>query len=297
MICLFVIDGVPFADPTSCFTCCKGQQLGSSTMTSQQVCQLQGHPGKVGPMGMPGRRGEKGQRGEVGPMGFPGRIGEKGQRGKRGANGKRGPNGLPAARGEKGEAGECRSDAEALASLAKKYEHLLNLSMKLQSELTYMSNTCSVSTAGIQYSNIIEDRQLTASSNGVDRLRYQPRFGRLHSTVGAGWLMSSPFRVGEWLQVDLEKNRRIFGVATQGGQGISWNYVKKYKIQYKKEGQESFDTMQDDEGNEKIFKGNVYGADLTVKNNFDQPFTARYVRIFPITWNDFPVIRWELLVC
>ena len=59
MICLFVIDGVPVADPTSCFTCCKGQQLGSSTMTSQQVCQLQGPRGEVGPMGMPGWRGEK----------------------------------------------------------------------------------------------------------------------------------------------------------------------------------------------------------------------------------------------
>ena len=59
MICIFVIDGVPVDDPPSCVTCCQGQQLGSSTMTSQQVCQLQGARGETGPSGQAGMKGEK----------------------------------------------------------------------------------------------------------------------------------------------------------------------------------------------------------------------------------------------
>jgi len=220
--------------------------------------------------------------------------GEKGPQGKRGKKGNRGPSGVNGMRGKKGEAGAFRSDAE----LASKYKKLLNRTMKLESQLTYMANTCSVSTVGIQYNNIIEDRQLTASSCYDDSLRYQPRFGRLHSTTGSGWAMSKPFRVGEWLQVDLENNRRIFGVATQGATGSAYSIVGEYKIQYKKEGQESFDTIKDDEGNGKIFKGNTwFTADSVAKNSFDQPITARFVRIFPISWDGFPVLRWELLVC
>merc|ERR1739838_524553 len=232
MIYLFVSDGVPIADPPSCFTCCHGQQLGSSPMTSQQASQLQG------------------------------------------PRGKQGPNGLTGMKGEKGEAGAFHSDAEALALLTTKYDNLFNITMKLKFQLTYyMANSvpstatpvtattpeattpltttttpeCSVRTAGIEDSAIIEDRQLTASSQ-YPHGYYEPRVGRLHSTTGYGWLMSYPYRVGEWLQVDLESNRRIFGVATQARRGYS-DHVTTYVITYKRDGKPSFQTYTDDKGN------------------------------------------------
>merc|ERR1739838_16851 len=85
------------------------------------------------------------------------------------------------------------------------------------SRTTLTTNTtpeCSVRAAGIEDSAIIDERQLTASSYYTSV--YEPRHGRLHSTTGYGWLMSHPYRVGDWLQIDLENNHRIFGVATQG---------------------------------------------------------------------------------
>ena len=62
------------------------------------------------------------------------------------------------------------------------------------------------------------------------------------------WIVLS---VGEWLQVDLESNRRIFGVATQG-QRVNSNYVTTYVITYKRDGQQSFETYTDDKGNAKV---------------------------------------------
>jgi len=155
--------------------------------------------------------------------------------------------------------------------------------------------TCSVSAAGIEDSSIIEDGQLTSSS-GYPYSLYAPRYARLHSTTGWGWLMIVPYKVGEWLQVDLENNRRIFGVATQGTRDNPCCYTKTYKLQYKKEGQQSFETYKDDGGNVKIFNGNV-DNDSVVKNNFDEAFTARYIRIFPESWKGNPALRWELYIC
>jgi len=158
---------------------------------------------------------------------------------------------------------------------------------------TTTTPACSVRAAGLEDSAIIEDHQLTSSSHFGGY--YAPRFGRLHSTTGRGWLMSPPYRVGEWLQVDLESNRRIFGVATQGDPGYS-NYATTYVITYKRDGQQSFQTYTDDKGNAKTFNGNV-DNDSVVKNNFEVPFTARYIRILPQKWQNHPSLRWELYVC
>merc|ERR1739838_1240127 len=156
----------------------------------------------------------------------------------------------------------------------------------------------SVRAAGIENSAIIEDHQLTSSSHHPSSSAYEPRFGRLHSTTGHGWLMSFPYRVGEWLQVDLESNRKILGVATQGERGDSCCYVTSYQLEVKKGEQQSFDTIRDDDGNVKIFNGNVAGdADTVVKNNLDQPITARFIRIIPLTWQVEPDLRWEIYLC
>merc|ERR1739838_1057631 len=153
----------------------------------------------------------------------------------------------------------------------------------------------SVRAAGIEDSAIIDERQLTASSI-YPYSNYKPRNGRLHSTTGTGWVMSPPYRVGEWLQVDLESNRRIFGVATQGHGSRTCCYTTTYGIHFKLDGQQSFETYTDDKGNAKTFNGNV-DNDSVVKNNFEVPFTARYIRILPQSFQGNPSLRWELYVC
>jgi len=155
------------------------------------------------------------------------------------------------------------------------------------------TTACSVSAAGIGDSAIIEDRQLTASSSYDSP--YGAQKGRIQSTTDPFWLMSTPYRVGEWLQVDLENNRRIYGVATQGYR-LGGTYVKSYQIAFKKDEQLSFEKYKDDKGNVKVFDGNV-NDHAVLKNNFDEAFTARYVRIFPVRWHGNPALRWEVYIC
>merc|ERR1739838_137951 len=205
------------------------------------------------------------------------------------------------------------TEIESILSNQKK--QILELSTALSNQKTDMKNIknqmskiismlekaeCSVHAAGIENSAIIADHQLTSSSH-YQHSDHEPRRSRLHSTTGLGWVMSRPwrdtYRVGEWLQVDLESNRKILGVATQGARGNSCCYTTTYKLEVKKEEQQSFDTISDDEGNVKIFNGNVAGDDSVVKNELDQPIIARFVRIFPLTWKDQPAIRWELYLC
>merc|ERR1739838_729849 len=170
------------------------------------------------------------------------------------------------------------------------------------SRTTLTTNTtpeCSVRAAGIENSAIIEDHQLTSSSHHPGS-NYEPRLGRLHLTTRYGWVMNYPYRVGEWLQVDLESNRRIFGVATQGYRGSRVSstccYTTTYGIHFKLDGQQTFETYTDDKGNAKTFNGNV-DNDSVAKNNFEVPFTARYIRILPQKWQLNPTLRWELYVC
>jgi len=215
-----------------------------------------------------------------------------------GPPGKRGPNGLAGIKGEKGEAAEFHSDAKSLAKLTTKFENLLTLTTKLESQLNQIANTCSVRAAGIEHSAIIEDRQLTVSSRFSYGGRYEPRHSRLHSAAGdgRGWLMDKPYKIGEWIQVDLKIDRKVHGVATQGC-SIYDEYVTTYLVQFRGNGWQKFNTItNDEEGNAKIFNGNVAGDSSVVRNNFDEAITARYVRISPLTWHVHPYIRWEVYI-
>jgi len=291
---LIVVYNNVVAGQTGCFTICPGEQPAARHHLQTQ--QSQGPPGKRGPIGHVGMKGDK------------------------------------------GEAGEVHSDAEALRNLTGRFENLLKLTTKLESELNHTNSalistqrkqlemerfndklqealnstqkkqlemeeklngftpTCSVEAAGIEHTAIIGNGQLSASSSydSSSGSSYAVQRCRLHSTTGYGWLMSQPYRVGEWLQVDFQKNRRIHGVATQGCRGHA-EYTTTYKMEFKKDGLQNFETITNDEGNVKIFNGNVDG-DTVVKNEFDE-VTARYVRISPVTWRSNPYIRWELFVC
>merc|ERR1739838_700848 len=193
-------------------------------------------------------------------------------------------------------------NTEIKTTLSNQKTDVKNIKNQMRKIISMLEKAeCSVRAAGIENSAIIADHQLTSSSHHPSSV-HEPRRSRLHSTTGLGWVMSRPwrdtYRVGEWLQVDLESNRKILGVATQGARGNSCCYVTSYQLEVKKEEQQSFDTIRDDEGNVKIFNGNVAGdADSVVKNNLGQPITARIIRIIPLTWQVEPDLRWEIYLC
>jgi len=216
-----------------------------------------------------------------------------------GPPGKQGPNGPVGGKGEKGEAGKFYSDADELEQLKTKFrimEDQLKTTNNLLSETRKIlssegSELCPV---GIADRSIITNNQMSASS--YHSSSYLPHYGRLHSTAGQGSWASKTAVVGEWIQVDLEKNMRITGIATQGCFLHSREYAATFKINYKLDGQQSFKEITDDEGNLKIFIGNT-DHNSVVKNTFDNAVTARYFRVLPLTWLQFGTLRFELYTC
>jgi len=236
---------------------------------------------------------------------------------RQGPPGKRGPHGPAGMKGEKGNPGEFYSDADELLELKNKFGSLFELTTQLQQnftskqlqleaelnaakdELDIVNNLLSgsrVCAVGVADSGIIADHQLSASSTYSND--YTPQHARLRLTSGAGaWTVSKGNRrVGEWLQVDLEVATRLTGVATQGSFRAHAEYVTSYKIEFKTEDSKPFNVITDDENNIKIFPGNT-DYNTIVLNKFDKAITARYFRILPTTWNNWPALRIELYIC
>merc|ERR1739838_815142 len=163
---------------------------------------------------------------------------------------------------------------------------------------TTTPKACEKRWAGISNSNIIKDRQLTASSTFKPKKGYEATDGRFESTSGYGWRMAEPYSYGvHYLQVDLEKNYEIVAIVTEAGVGKS-GYVESYKIRTQKDGEVIWNTFTDPNGDEISFEGhsvfNRYGEKW---NYLKTTVTARYVRILPLDYELAPTLRWDLIVC
>jgi len=95
--------------------------------------------------------------------------------------------------------------------------------------------------------------------------------------------------VGEWLQVDLGTESMVSAVFTQGRARDCNQFVKSYIIKTSLEADGEFTSVDDD----KVFDGNS-NTSTVVKNTFAKPVKARYVRIYPQTWNEHMSLRWDL---
>ena len=88
-------------------------------------------------------------------------------------------------------------------------------------------------------SGAILDSQISASSF-YNYGSYFPHQARLHFKAGggkAGCWSSRYLDSKQWLQVDLLQTTRVTGVATQGRNGGASQWVQKYKLQYRDDGQ------------------------------------------------------------
>jgi hypothetical protein len=94
----------------------------------------------------------------------------------------------------------------------------------------------------------------------------------------------------QWVQVDLLKETNVTGVATQG-RGRYPQWVTTYRILYSNDGN-TWTTYEED-GEIKVFDGNA-DENSVVKNDFANPFSARFVRLNPATWFGHVSLRMEL---
>ncbi|KAK3706337.1 hypothetical protein QZH41_006605 [Actinostola sp. cb2023] len=140
--------------------------------------------------------------------------------------------------------------------------------MKYCHETCHKCFLCNIEPLGMQ-SKTIPDARITASSMwdgnhapAQGRLNYKPPRGK------AGSWSSRHNRVGQWIQVDLNRVTKVTGIATQGRSNAN-QWVKKYKLQYSSDGK----TFNNYEGG-KVFTANK-DRNSVVKHNLYKPIIAR----------------------
>ena len=135
---------------------------------------------------------------------------------------------------------------------------------------------------------LMQTANLTATTEASQRTSASARLWG-----GSAWTAeNSDF--AQALLVDLGVVKNITGIAMQG-RAHSDEYVMEYRIQYGSNGKDWIDYKEVD-GSPKLFEGNVDG-DYVVRNDFDQPIIAKWVRVNPTRWAARISLRMELYGC
>ncbi|ELU06922.1 hypothetical protein CAPTEDRAFT_229278 [Capitella teleta] len=115
---------------------------------------------------------------------------------------------------------------------------------------------------------------------------------------GSGWL-AGVADTNKWIQIDFLRIEHVLGVSTWGrGPLCSLDcvvqFVKTYKISHSIDAS-NWETIHKDSQIEE-FTGN-FDRNTEVFNPFSETFDARYVRLHPLTWNNYPTLRWDFHLC
>uniref|UniRef100_A0A8C0IMA9 Discoidin, CUB and LCCL domain containing 2 n=1 Tax=Chelonoidis abingdonii TaxID=106734 RepID=A0A8C0IMA9_CHEAB len=150
-------------------------------------------------------------------------------------------------------------------------------------------------------SGVIPDSQITASSSlewpdqaGQEHI-WTPERARL-KRPGPPWGAFTT-DVYQWLQIDLNKEKKITGIITTGSTIAEHHYyISAYRILYSDDAQKWTVYREPGVGQDKIFQGNTeYYQE--VRNNFIPPIIARFVRVNPLKWHQKIAMKVELLGC
>ncbi|XP_053125822.1 adipocyte enhancer-binding protein 1 isoform X2 [Hemicordylus capensis] len=149
-------------------------------------------------------------------------------------------------------------------------------------------------------SHRVEDDQIFASSmlrHGLGAQR-----GRLNMQAGSNeddyfdgaWCAEDESRV-QWIQVDTRRTTKFTGVITQGRDSlIHDDFVTTFYVGFSNDSQNW--VMYSNGYEEMLFYGNV-DKDTPVMTEFPEPKVARFIRVYPLTWNGSLCMRLEVLGC
>ncbi|ELU09674.1 hypothetical protein CAPTEDRAFT_208328 [Capitella teleta] len=135
------------------------------------------------------------------------------------------------------------------------------------------------------------DSQLSASSV------YDSGFEALSSKwTELGWAAAENRKTNSWIEVDLLENRLVGGIVTWGRRHGTKQCVETFKIEYRIEGSSDWTKYTNTSGSLLTFVGNkeTYQPAL---NDFAESILARYIRLYPLSWEIWPSMRWEVLGC
>ncbi|XP_062816835.1 adipocyte enhancer-binding protein 1 isoform X1 [Anolis carolinensis] len=149
-------------------------------------------------------------------------------------------------------------------------------------------------------SHRIEDDQILSSSmlrHGLGAQR-----GRLNTQAGSNeddyfdgaWCAEDDSRI-QWLQVDTRRTTKFTGVIIQGRDSlIHDDFVTTFYVGFSNDSQNW--QMYSNGYEEMLFYGNV-DKDTPVMTEFPEPKVARFIRVYPLTWNGSLCMRMEVLGC
>ncbi|KAM7154814.1 LOW QUALITY PROTEIN: discoidin, CUB and LCCL domain-containing protein 2-like [Molossus nigricans] len=142
----------------------------------------------------------------------------------------------------------------------------------------------------ITVSSVLEWTDHTGQENS-----WKPKKVRLKKP-GPPW---AAFAIDEyqWLQIDLNKEKKITGIVTTGSTMVEHNYyVSAYRILYSNDGQRWTVYREPGMEQDKLFQGNKdYHQD--VRNNFLPPIVACFIIVNPTQWQQKIAMKVELLGC
>ena len=104
-----------------------------------------------------------------------------------------------------------------------------------------------------------------------------------------GWWMAHGDKK-RWLQMDLGRKEHVKGVVTQGSRH-SWRFVRTYRVKVSTDAKK-WKWVECG----RYFDGNTH-HNTKVKNLFDLPVEARYVRIYVDKYTNWPVMRAGVVLC
>ncbi|XP_075063338.1 adipocyte enhancer-binding protein 1 isoform X2 [Mixophyes fleayi] len=149
-------------------------------------------------------------------------------------------------------------------------------------------------------SHRIDDDQLLASSTLRDGLHAQR--GRLNMQAGTNeddffdgaWCAEDESQ-SQWLEVDTRRTTLFTGVITQGRDSVLHDdFVTSFYVGFSNDSQNW--ALYSNGYEEMIFFSNV-DKDTPVQTDFPEPVVARFIRVYPQTWNGSLCIRLEVLGC
>ncbi|XP_075537951.1 uncharacterized protein LOC142572612 isoform X2 [Dermacentor variabilis] len=120
------------------------------------------------------------------------------------------------------------------------------------------------------------------------------RLGSTTSSTSLGAWMPRRQGIGEFVEVDLGRQRGVFGIALQGRERAG-EWVSRYRVLVSAGGTK-YAYVQNSRGEIQDFVGNHEPSGVS-RQLFDRPVRARFVRIEPTEWNQVIALRFDVLGC
>lgn len=101
--------------------------------------------------------------------------------------------------------------------------------------------------------------------------------------------------LNQYLQIEFPHPVPIYAVSVQGSPALS-QYVTSFKVLFSYDDSGIYHVIEDFYGNPHIFSGSV-DSNTAVKNVFNKPVEAKFVRFYPLSWEQTISLRVEIFGC